>query len=62
MNSIYIKGRDNGRTPMQWNSEPQAGFTTGNPWLAVNPNYKDINVEKALADPDSIFHYYKKLN
>ncbi|MGE7615274.1 glycoside hydrolase family 13 protein [Paenibacillus sp. NPDC101420] len=61
MNSIYIKGRDNGRTPMQWNSEPQAGFTTGNPWLAVNPNYKDINVEKALADPDSIFHYYKKL-
>ncbi|MDH6425504.1 alpha-glucosidase [Paenibacillus sp. FSL R5-0887] len=61
MNSIYIKGRDNGRTPMQWNSEPQAGFTTGTPWLAVNPNYEDINVEQALADPDSIFHYYKKL-
>lgn len=61
MNSIYIKGRDNSRTPMQWNSEPQAGFTIGTPWMAVNPNYKKINVEKALADSDSIFHYYKKL-
>ncbi|NJJ39900.1 glycoside hydrolase family 13 protein [Paenibacillus apii] len=61
MNSIYIKGRDNGRTPMQWSSEPQAGFTTGTPWLAVNPNYTEINVENALADPDSIFHYYKRL-
>ncbi|MFD1775882.1 glycoside hydrolase family 13 protein [Paenibacillus rhizophilus] len=61
MNSIYIKGRDNGRTPMQWNSEPQAGFTTGTPWLAVNPNYTEINVEQALANPDSIFHYYKRL-
>ncbi|NGM82759.1 alpha-glucosidase [Paenibacillus sp. 7124] len=61
MNSIYIKGRDNGRTPMQWSSETQAGFTTGTPWLAVNPNYTEINVENALADPDSIFHYYKRL-
>jgi oligo-1,6-glucosidase len=61
MNSIYIKGRDNARTPMQWNESPHAGFTTGTPWLAVNPNYKDINVEEALADPDSIFHYYRKL-
>ncbi|AHV95996.1 glycoside hydrolase family 13 protein [Paenibacillus sabinae] len=61
MNSIYIKGRDNGRTPMQWSSEPQAGFTTSTPWLAVNPNYTEINVENALADPDSIFHYYKRL-
>ncbi|WP_025682081.1 glycoside hydrolase family 13 protein [Paenibacillus maysiensis] len=61
MNSIYIKGRDNGRTPMQWSAELQAGFTTGTPWLAVNPNYRDINVEQALKDPDSIFHYYKKL-
>ncbi|AIQ11652.1 glycoside hydrolase family 13 protein [Paenibacillus durus] len=61
MNSVYIKGRDNGRTPMQWSSEPQAGFTTGTPWLAVNPNYTEINVENALADPDSIFHYYKRL-
>ncbi len=61
MNSIYVKGRDNGRTPMQWSAEPQAGFTTDTPWLAVNPNYTEINAEQALADPDSIFHYYKKL-
>lgn len=61
LNSVYIKGRDNARTPMQWNSSPHAGFTAGAPWLAVNPNYKDINVEEALADPDSIFHYYRKL-
>lgn len=61
MNSIHVKGRDNGRTPMQWSPEPQAGFTTGTPWLAVNPNYTEINAEQALADPDSIFHYYKKL-
>ncbi|MEF2969131.1 alpha-glucosidase [Paenibacillus sp. M1] len=61
MESIYAKGRDNARTPMQWNAEPQAGFTTGTPWLAVNPNYKEINAEKALGDPDSVFYYYKKL-
>ncbi|MNW42980.1 Oligo-1,6-glucosidase [compost metagenome] len=61
MNSIYAKGRDNARTPMQWNDEANAGFTTGTPWLAVNPNYKEINVESALADEGSIFYYYKKL-
>ncbi|MNN51440.1 Oligo-1,6-glucosidase [compost metagenome] len=61
MNSIYAKGRDNARTPMQWNDENNAGFTTGAPWLAVNPNYKEINVELALADKGSIFYYYKKL-
>ncbi|MEC0137364.1 alpha-glucosidase [Paenibacillus macerans] len=61
MNSIYVKGRDNARTPMQWNAEAQAGFTTGTPWIAVNPNYKEINVEAALADPDSLFHYYRRL-
>lgn len=61
MESIYAKGRDNARTPMQWNGEAQAGFTTGTPWLAVNPNYKEINVELALNDPNSVFHYYKKL-
>lgn len=44
---------------MQWNDEAEAGFTTGSPWLAVNPNYKEINVEAALADPDSIFYTYK---
>ncbi len=61
MRMIHNRGRDNARTPMQWNSAPQAGFTTGTPWLKVNPNYTDINVEQALADPDSIFYYYQKL-
>jgi oligo-1,6-glucosidase len=46
---------------MQWSSSPQAGFTAGEPWLAVNPNYREINVEDAIADRDSIFHYYQRL-
>ena len=61
MESIYKKGRDNARTPMQWNNEKNAGFTTGIPWIKVNPNYESINVEKAMQDENSIFHYYKKL-
>lgn len=61
MNSIYIKGRDNARTPMQWNDKENAGFTTGNPWLAVNKNYKEINAKKAIEDKDSVFYHYKKL-
>ena len=61
MNMIYAKSRDNARTPMQWNSSENAGFTTGAPWLEVNPNYQEINVEAALADPDSIFYYYRRL-
>lgn len=61
MASIYAKGRDNARTPMQWNDSWQAGFTTGEPWIGVNPNYRTINAEEALQDPDSIFHYYKRL-
>ena len=61
MNSIYIKGRDNARTPMQWDGSENSGFTTGKPWLAVNKNYKDINAKKALEDKNSIFHHYKKL-
>lgn len=61
LNAIHTKGRDNARTPMQWNALDNAGFTEGEPWLGVNPNYKDINVEQALADPDSIFYYYQKL-
>jgi len=59
--SINVKGRDNARTPMQWNQTTNAGFTTGKPWLAVNPNYETINVEAALADPDSLFYTYQKL-
>lgn len=61
MRSIYAKGRDNARTPMQWNDKENAGFTDGTPWIKVNDNYKTINVEKALNDPDSIFYYYKRL-
>ena len=58
---IIFKSRDNARTPVQWDDSPQAGFTTGTPWIAVNPNYKEINAKAETADPDSVFHYYKKL-
>ena len=61
MKSIYAKGRDNARTPIQWNSSKNAGFTYGEPWIKVNPNYKEINVENALEDKNSIFYYYQKL-
>ncbi|MEK4450469.1 glycoside hydrolase family 13 protein [Paenibacillus sp. FSL L8-0506] len=61
LNAIHIKGRDNARTPMQWDDSANAGFTEGEPWLKVNPNYKEINVEQALADSDSIFYYYQRL-
>jgi oligo-1,6-glucosidase len=61
MRYINLKGRDNARTPMQWTGGKNAGFTTGTPWLAVNPNYKEINAEKECNDPDSVFNYYKKL-
>ena len=53
--------RDNARTPMQWDDSANAGFTTGTPWISVNPNYKEINAKAALADPDSVFYYYQKL-
>jgi oligo-1,6-glucosidase len=59
--SLLLLSRDNSRTPMQWDSSDHAGFTTGEPWIKVNPNYKAINVEEALADPDSVFYFYKKL-
>lgn len=61
MESIYARGRDNARTPMQWTAGENAGFTTGKPWLPVNENHSFINVEAALADPDSIFYYYRQL-
>ncbi|WP_445487786.1 glycoside hydrolase family 13 protein [Niallia sp. 03133] len=61
MEAIYAKGRDNARTPVQWDDTENAGFTTGTPWLKVNPNYNDINVEQALADPNSVFYYYQQL-
>ena len=55
------KSRDNSRTPMQWNDQEHAGFTQGQPWLEVAANYPEINAEKAVADDDSVFHYYRKL-
>lgn len=61
MESIYAKGRDNARTPMQWDDSINAGFTKNKPWLKVNENYKTINVKNALEDKDSIFYHYKKL-
>jgi oligo-1,6-glucosidase len=61
MHMIHHRSRDNARTPMQWSYAPNAGFTTGTPWLKVNPNYLSINVEQALADPNSIFYFYQKL-
>lgn len=61
MHAIRAKARDNARTPMQWNAEKNAGFTEGTPWYRVNPNYKEINVEQALADPESVFYHYQKL-
>ena len=59
MRGIYAKGRDNARTPMQWTSD--GGFTTGTPWIQMNPNTTEINAEQALKDPSSIFYTYQKL-
>lgn len=61
MACLRRKSRDNARTPMQWDDSACAGFTTGTPWIAVNPNYKEVNAEAEMANPDSVFHYYKKL-
>ncbi|PKP58576.1 glucohydrolase [Candidatus Atribacteria bacterium HGW-Atribacteria-1] len=61
MEAIHRISRDNARTPMQWDDSPNAGFTTGTPWVKVNPNYQEINVAKALKDSNSIFYYYQKL-
>lgn len=61
MEGIYAKGRDNARTPMQWEDSENAGFTSGTPWIGVNPNYKQINVKESLEDSQSVFNYYKRL-
>lgn len=57
----YLNSRDNARTPMQWDDTENAGFTSGKPWLKVNPNYKTLNVKEQLADENSVLSYYKKL-
>ncbi len=59
--AVQRMARDNARTPMQWTAGPNAGFTTGTPWMRVNPNYTAINAEAALADPGSVFYTYQKL-
>lgn len=59
----YLKrvSRDNARTPMQWDDSKNAGFTTGTPWIKVNPNYVHVNAKQQVGDPDSVFSYYQKL-
>ncbi|PYZ94184.1 glucohydrolase [Salipaludibacillus keqinensis] len=61
MKRIYVKGRDNARTPVQWDDSDHAGFTSGTPWIRLNPNYMQINAKQALEDGKSIFYYYQQL-
>lgn len=61
MSALKAVSRDNARTPMQWDDSENAGFTTGTPWIKVNPNYLQINAKAALEDKDSVFYYYQKL-
>jgi oligo-1,6-glucosidase len=58
---LRARGRDNARTPMQWDDSPNGGFSTGTPWLPVNPNHVEINAKAQRADPDSVFHWYRRL-
>ena len=60
LKAVHWQSRDNARTPMQWNAEKNAGFTSGTPWIPLNPNYKTINVSIQEEDPDSILHFYRK--
>jgi len=61
MDMIYMSSRDNARTPMQWNDSANAGFTSGEPWIKINDNYREINTEREQEDKNSILNYYKKL-
>ena len=61
MACIHRRSRDNARTPMQWSAAPNAGFTTGTPWIGVNPNYETINAEAQENDPDSVLCFYRRL-
>jgi oligo-1,6-glucosidase len=61
LRALRAMSRDNARTPMQWDGTPQAGFTTGIPWMPVNPNHTEVNAEAARADPSSVFHHYRRL-
>ena len=61
MRYLNLRGRDNARTPMQWDDTASAGFTTGTPWIKVGPDYETVNAKNEMADPDSVYNYYKKL-
>ena len=61
LDGIRRMGRDNARTPMQWDAGPQAGFTTGVPWIDVNPDHVDVNAAAQVDDPASVFHHYRRL-
>ena len=61
LTALAVKSRDNARTPVQWTAGDHAGFTTGTPWLPVNRNHVEVNAEAARADPDSVFHHYRRL-
>lgn len=61
MKGVHAMGRDNARTPMHWTSEENGGFTTGTPWIKVNPNYTEINAENEVEDPNSVYNFYKEL-
>ncbi len=61
LNVLAQRSRDNSRTPMQWDASPNAGFTSGTPWLGLTDNYRSINAESEENDPDSILNYYRKL-
>jgi oligo-1,6-glucosidase len=61
LDGLRRRSRDNGRTPMQWDATGHAGFTAGTPWMAVNPDYVTVNAKAQLADPDSVFHHYRRL-
>lgn len=61
MRKVYTKGRDNARTPMQWNDERYGGFSDTEPWIELNPSYLEINAAQQEEDPNSVLHYYRKL-
>ena len=61
LGALRVGSRDNARSPMQWDATDHAGFSTGTPWAPVNPNHIEINAESAIADPDSVFHHYRRL-
>ncbi len=61
LDALRLGSRDNARSPVQWDGSPHAGFTTGEPWFPVHPNHVEVNAEQALADPESVFHHYRRL-